>query len=154
MAFSYERLWKLLIEKKMTKEEFRKSTKISPSTIAAMGKGRGISPKVLDRICTAFLCQPSDIMEHIPNEEPIEIKKDKTIASKTTEMPKQPPKTEKLNSPKKENIYRIFTKAEEDKIDLKKLVDNKKYQLDIGLTFGVDVLAQLLEKAKNEDLGP
>lgn len=67
MAFSYDKLWKLLIDKKMTKENFRILIKASPTTIAAMGKGEGISPKVLDRICTAFNCQPGDIMEHIPN---------------------------------------------------------------------------------------
>ena len=67
MAFSYDKLWKLLIDKKMTKENFRILIKASPTTIAAMGKGEGISPKVLDRICTAFNCQPGDIMEHVPN---------------------------------------------------------------------------------------
>lgn len=74
MAFSYDKLWKLLIDKKMTKENFRILIKASPTTIAAMGKGEGISPKVLDRICTAFNCQPGDIMEHIPNTNPEEIK--------------------------------------------------------------------------------
>lgn len=67
MAFSYDKLWKLLIDKKMTKENFRILIKASSTTIAAMGKGEGISPKVLDRICTAFNCQPGDIMEHVPN---------------------------------------------------------------------------------------
>ena len=66
MAFSYDKLWKLLIDKKM-KEKFRILIKASPTTIAAMGKGDGISPKVLERICMAFDCQPGDIMEYIPN---------------------------------------------------------------------------------------
>lgn len=66
MAFSYDKLWKLLIDKKMTKENFRILIKASPTTIAAMGKGEGISPKVLERICTAFDCQPGDIMEYVP----------------------------------------------------------------------------------------
>ena len=51
----------------MTKENFRVILNASPTTIAAMGKGKGISLKVLDRICTAFDCQPGDIMEHIPS---------------------------------------------------------------------------------------
>lgn len=74
MAFSYDKLWKTLIDKKMTKENFRILIKASPTTIAAMGKGDGISPKVLDRICTAFNCQPGDIMEHIPNANSVETK--------------------------------------------------------------------------------
>lgn len=65
MAFSYDKLWKLLIDKKMTKENFRLLIKASPTTIAAMGRGEGISPKVLERICKAFGCQPGDIMEYI-----------------------------------------------------------------------------------------
>ena len=68
MAFSYDKLWKLLIDKKMTKENFRLLIKSSPTTIAAMGKGEGISPKVLERICVAFNCQPGDIMEYVPNQ--------------------------------------------------------------------------------------
>ena len=66
MAFSYDKLWKLLIDKKMTKENFRILIKASPTTIAAMGKGEGISPKVLDRICTAFNCHPSQKKKLIP----------------------------------------------------------------------------------------
>lgn len=56
MAFSYDKLWKILIDKKMIKENFRNIIKVFPTTIAAMGRGEGISPKVLDRICTAFNC--------------------------------------------------------------------------------------------------
>lgn len=66
MPFSYDKLWKTLIDKKMTKEAFRNLIKASPTTIAAMGKGEGISPKVLERICKAFDCQPGDIMEYVP----------------------------------------------------------------------------------------
>lgn len=63
MSFSYNKLWKILIDKKMTKEQFRLQAKLSPTTIAAMGKGEGISPKVLERICVTLDCQPGDIME-------------------------------------------------------------------------------------------
>jgi putative transcriptional regulator len=65
VPFSYNRLWKILIDKKMTKEQFRLLTKLSPNTVAAMGKGEGISPKVLERICSTLKVQPGDIMEHI-----------------------------------------------------------------------------------------
>ncbi len=68
MAFSYDKLWKMLIDKKMTKENLRVLTKSSPTTIAAMGKGEGISPKVLERICKALDCQPGDIMEYVPDD--------------------------------------------------------------------------------------
>lgn len=64
MGFSYDRLWKLLIDKKMTKEEMRKALKISPATIAKMGKGENVSMDVLDRICTYFECKIEDVVEH------------------------------------------------------------------------------------------
>ncbi len=65
MAFSYDKLWKILIDRKMTKEMFRTKVGLSPTTVAAMGKGEGISPKVLERICVSLNCQPGDIMEVI-----------------------------------------------------------------------------------------
>lgn len=68
MSFSYDKLWKILIDKKMNKEQFRVLTKLSPTTVAAMGKGEGISPKVLERICDILRLQPGDIMEYIPDE--------------------------------------------------------------------------------------
>ncbi len=64
MAFSYNKLWKILIDRGMTKEQLRLSAGLSPTTVAAMGKGEGISPKVLSRICEALGVQPGDIMEY------------------------------------------------------------------------------------------
>jgi DNA-binding Xre family transcriptional regulator len=61
--FSYNKLWKILIDRKMNKTELSKVAGLSPSTVAAMGKGVGISPKVLERICKALDVQPGDIME-------------------------------------------------------------------------------------------
>ena len=69
MAFSYDKLWKLLIDRKMNKEQFRLLAKLSPTTIAAMGKGEGISPKVLGRICEVLCVQPGDIMEYMKDEQ-------------------------------------------------------------------------------------
>lgn len=45
MAFSYDKLWKLLIDKKMTKENFRLLIKASPTTIATMEKVRESLPR-------------------------------------------------------------------------------------------------------------
>lgn len=64
MGFSYDPLWKLLIDKKLTKEEFRKELKTSPATIAKMGKGEYVSLEVIDRICSLFNCEVSDVLQH------------------------------------------------------------------------------------------
>ncbi len=68
MAFSYNKLWKVLIDRGMTKEQFRTQAKLSPTTVAAMGRGEGISPKVLERICVSLGLQPGDLMEYVPGE--------------------------------------------------------------------------------------
>jgi len=68
MPFSYNKLWKILIDKGMTKEQLRLLAKLSPTTIAEMGKGKGISPKVLERICHSLDVQPGDIMECTPSQ--------------------------------------------------------------------------------------
>jgi len=65
MTFSYNPLWKILIDKGMTKEQLRQALNLSPSTVAKMGKGENISLEVVGRICSYLNCQPGDIMEYI-----------------------------------------------------------------------------------------
>ncbi len=64
MSFSYKPLWKLLIDKDMSKKEFMKATGISKSTITKMNHGEYVSLDILDRICNYFGCSIADIMEH------------------------------------------------------------------------------------------
>jgi DNA-binding Xre family transcriptional regulator len=65
MPFTYNNLWKLLIDKGMTKEDLRIKIKASPTTIASMGKNHNVSLNVIDRICQILNCEPSDIMEYV-----------------------------------------------------------------------------------------
>jgi putative transcriptional regulator len=67
--FSYNNLWKLLIDKKMNKQDLRKITGISSASIAKLGKGENVNTEVLLRICKALNCDISDIMEFVPNED-------------------------------------------------------------------------------------
>ncbi len=64
MAFSYKPLWKLLIDKDMTKKELMQVTGISKSTMDKMGRGENISLDIVDRICNHFGCKIEDIVEH------------------------------------------------------------------------------------------
>ena len=66
MHFSYNNLWKLLIDKKMNKQDLRKITGISSASIAKLGKGENVNTEVLLRICKALNCDISDIMEFVP----------------------------------------------------------------------------------------
>ena len=67
MSFSYKPLWKLLIDKDMTKEEFKTKVNISHSTVIKMNKGEYVAMEILDRVCNYFNCQLPDVVEHIPS---------------------------------------------------------------------------------------
>lgn len=66
MKFSYNKLWKLLIDKGWTKTKLRQETGISSSTIAKLGKGENITTDVLLKICIVLDCEIGDIIEIIP----------------------------------------------------------------------------------------
>ena len=68
MALSYNKLWKLLIDKGMTKTQMRLKADISTTTLAKLGKNETGSMEVLLRICKVLDCNVGDIMDVI-NEE-------------------------------------------------------------------------------------
>ena len=63
MAVSYNRLWKLLIDKGITKTEMRKKAGISTSVLAKMGKIETVSMDTLARISAAMECGLDEIVE-------------------------------------------------------------------------------------------
>ena len=67
MSFSYNPLWKLLIDKEMTREKLRTALRLSPSTMAKMSKGKYISMGVLHKICEYFDVQLSEIVKYVPD---------------------------------------------------------------------------------------
>ena len=68
MAISYNKLWKLLIDKKMTKTELRLAADISTTTLAKLGKDETVSMDVMLRICKVLNCGIEDVLE-IVNEQ-------------------------------------------------------------------------------------
>lgn len=69
MAYSYNKLWKLLIDKNMMKKDLMQQTKITSSTMAKMGKGEAVSLDILGRICIALDCNIGDLVDYIKDEE-------------------------------------------------------------------------------------
>lgn len=65
---SYKPLWKLLIDRDMTKADLRRLSGISSQTLTRMGKGDEISLNLLNKICAALKCDYSDVIEYIPND--------------------------------------------------------------------------------------
>ena len=65
MAFSYKPLWKLLIDREMTKKELMQATGVSKSTMDKMAQGKHVSMDVLDRICSYLNCRIESVVEHL-----------------------------------------------------------------------------------------
>jgi len=63
MAVSYDKLWKLLIDKKMNRTALKEAAGISFNVLAKMGKGEAVSMESMLKICVALDCDISDVME-------------------------------------------------------------------------------------------
>jgi len=62
-AISYNKLWKLLIDKGLSKTELRKLAGVSTNVIAKLGKSESVSMETLAKICAALDCEITDILE-------------------------------------------------------------------------------------------
>lgn len=67
-VISYTKLWKLLIDKKMNRQDLRKATGLSAASIAKLGKGENVTTAVLLKICDALDCDVGEIMEVVRTE--------------------------------------------------------------------------------------
>lgn len=65
MPVSYDKLWKLSIDKKMNKTQLRDCCGITSATLARLSKNEGVSLEALERICKALQCEIGDIVEFI-----------------------------------------------------------------------------------------
>ena len=63
MAANYNKLWKLLIDKGMTKTDLRMKTGMSTSTLAKMSKNENVSMEIILRICEILECNVGDIVD-------------------------------------------------------------------------------------------
>ena len=68
MSISYNKLWKLLIDKQMNKGDLQRATGIGSATMAKLSKGENVQTEILVRICRTLQCEPGDIMELSPDE--------------------------------------------------------------------------------------
>ncbi|MDL2273918.1 helix-turn-helix domain-containing protein [Oscillospiraceae bacterium OttesenSCG-928-G22] len=63
MTFSYNKLWKILIDKKMIKKDLMQQTGLTSTTMAKLGKDLPVTLEVLGRICKALDCNIGDIVD-------------------------------------------------------------------------------------------
>ena len=63
MAISYNRLWKLLIDKNMKRVELRDAARISTNVLARLGRDEPVSMVSMEKICRVLGCNIGDVME-------------------------------------------------------------------------------------------
>lgn len=68
MVVSYKKLWKLLIDRDMKKQDLQRAAKISAVTIAKIGRNENVTTTILAKICTALNCNVGDIMDIVDEE--------------------------------------------------------------------------------------
>ena len=72
MAICYDKLWKLLIDKKMNRTELKEASGISFNVLARMGKNEPVSFESIEKICFTLNCKIEDVVE-IKKEKPIQV---------------------------------------------------------------------------------
>ena len=65
MAVSYSKLWKILIDQKMSKADLRKKADISPNTMTKLNKDEEVAMSILGKICKKLNVDYGDIMEYV-----------------------------------------------------------------------------------------
>ena len=68
MAISYNKLWKLLVDKKMSKADLRKAAGIAPNTMTKLRRDQEVTLSILNRICETLEVNIGDIMDFVPEE--------------------------------------------------------------------------------------
>lgn len=68
MAISYNKLWKLLLDKKMSKADLRKAAGIAPNTMTRLRRDEEVTLSVLNKICKTLEVDIGDIMEFLPEQ--------------------------------------------------------------------------------------
>jgi DNA-binding Xre family transcriptional regulator len=68
MSISYNKLWKLLVDKKMSKADLRRAADISPNTMTKLRRDEPVNLAILSRVCDVLMCDFGDIIQHIPGE--------------------------------------------------------------------------------------
>ena len=69
MPISYDKLWKLLIDKKMNRTDLKDASGISSNVLAKMGKNEFVSMESLLKICIALDCNIGDIVDVMPDKD-------------------------------------------------------------------------------------
>ena len=67
MAVNYNKLWKMMIDKNITKTELTHLAGISTNAMAKLGRNEDVRVRVLEKLCTSLDCKLYDIVEFVPD---------------------------------------------------------------------------------------
>lgn len=67
MAVNYNKLWKMMIDKNMSKTELTHLAGITTNAMAKLGRNEDVRVNVLEKLCTSLNCKLDDIVEFIPD---------------------------------------------------------------------------------------
>lgn len=73
MHITYKKLFKLLIDRDMNRQDLKRVCGLSSASVAKLGKGENVTTDTLVRICTGLECKLEDIMELVPDDVSSEI---------------------------------------------------------------------------------
>ena len=68
MAVSYNKLWKLLVDKKMSKADLRRAADLAPNTMTKLRRDEPVAMIVLEKICAALQADFGEIMSYVPDQ--------------------------------------------------------------------------------------
>lgn len=66
MAISYNKMWKLLIDRNMSTADLRKNANIAPNTMTKLRRNESVNLAILSRVCAVLQCDFGDLIEYIP----------------------------------------------------------------------------------------
>ena len=72
MSRSYNKLWKMMIDKKMNKTQLRTAAKICSNAMAKLGKDESVPVETLEKICDVLECRIDDIMDFYPDDKSVD----------------------------------------------------------------------------------
>ena len=68
MSISYNKMWKLLIDKNMKRKDLTEKAEVSQNVMARLSKNQAVTMETMEKICSVLQCDIGDVMEFIPDE--------------------------------------------------------------------------------------
>ena len=68
MSISYNKMWKLLIDKNMKRKDLKERAEVSQNVMARLSKNQAVTMETMEKICSVLQCDIGDVMEFIPDE--------------------------------------------------------------------------------------